>query len=704
MHILNSTQGSRAAILAGWRRLSGLRRREHHGAQPWNGRVLGAIALALLTRSACAGLPALPVEQWRWNAREDPSNLQYAQGTCLVIQFTDDDGDGRIDERDDPDVLIPHRGSFTDTWALRIVDGASGGLHRTIDAWPFTPEVMSAGDVDGDGRPEIVTTDGVDVLGVRDDGTLSWRRAIPEWLNGGAAFNLADIDLDGRMDVVSGRLAWLGNGTSWVGLGGRGRHPSSAGPMSVPMDLDPSSPGLEVVAGNTLYDSAGGILWQSGVSDGTPAVADLTGDGEPEIVLVTARDLLLLDRFGSTIGSSLDVFPADTLPVPAVIADLDADGQPEVVVTTIDFVRAFKWTGTAFEVFWSAPVHVIPSFPRPTAFDFDCDGAAEIVYRDEDRWYIFEGRDGSVLHAGDFYSGTVDEMVVVANLDDDPWAEIIIPSQGSTVRVYEVPGSATPRPIFNQPTFHGTNVLDDGTIPTPELPSWRANNTYAAQVAANPIDPCANPCIAPELGAVTVVDPSDCNLGLRVSWPAAAFPSDSGTYNVYRSDDLQGLSCADALSRPPLAEGLTDLSWNDTQTEPGRQYLHVVEAEDGAPAPAGCAPIGPVVGGTVARSCATVATADAGDYVMPAPVGAVLRVAREADEVVLSWPTIRPLLAGEHFHVLRATGSARGPFGRANPEGQLTPEWRESRTAEPLVFYDLRVANGCEDESPADSP
>jgi hypothetical protein len=269
--------------------------------------------------------------------------------------------------------------------------------------------------------------------------------------------------------------------------------------------------------------------------------------------------------------------------------------------------------------------------------------------------------------------------------------------------VYEVPGSATPRPIFNQMQYHDTNVLDDGRVPAPEPPHWLTSNTFRAQVPADPAAPCPAACPAPTLGDVTVTDPSTCNLGLLVSWDAADFPSGSGTYAVYRSTDAQGLTCSDALSRPPLVSGLTVTSWLDATTSAGGSALHVVEAEDGVAADPGCAPVGPTAGGTVARSCSA-PVADEGLYPLPAGVGAVLRVGRDAGEVVLSWPDVRPLLDAEHFHVLRAADGPTGTFMRANGEGQVATAWRDAIDSAPLVLYDLRVANGCEQESPDDFP
>ncbi len=82
----------------------------------------------------------------------------------------------------------------------------------------------------------------------------------------------------------------------------------------------------------------------------------------------------------------------------------------------------------------------------------------------------------------------------------------------------------------------------------------------------------------------------------------------------------------------------------------------------------------------------------------PADPGASLRVNKtSAGLPKLSWPTAPPLLAGEHDHVL-LSGDPRGPFVRANPEGDTTRSF-----VDPDGFgracYLIRVADACEIES-----
>lgn len=661
-------------------------------------------ALLALAMRVHAGLPAPPVEQWRWEGDLQSPDLPLTVNTCLTVPFTDRNGDGRMDADDGVDVLLPHVSPNYpfDLKALTVLGGATGLPSRDVIVSPtLRPEmVLSAADMDGDGAPDIVTTDLSSVLVIGNDGTVlrDWPRL--ERIASSAGLSLADIDQDGLTDIVVGRSAYLGDGRTWLGAGGSGSTLAGGAQMSVAADIDPSSPGLEVIAGNTLYTSSGAILWQAPIPDGYPGVADLDGDGTPEIVVVTLDDLYLLDASGAVVAAHLGLWDMLAYAVAPLLADIDADGLPEIVVATVGAVMAFEWAGTTLEMKWSRPVYVNGSDPRPTAFDFDCDGAAEIVYRDELQWFIFNGPDGAVLHVEDYPSGTANETPVVTNLDDDPWAEIIVPSFGRSIRVYEVPGSATPRSIFNQITYHVTNVTDDGTVPVVEQPSWLANNSSMAQVVTARVpDPCPAACPTPTAFVASAADLADCNLGVQVTWDPATFPSGAGTYTVYRSDATQGLSCADALARTPVARGLTVTSFVDLDTVAAGDYVYVIEAEDGMVAAPGCNPVGPG-GGSVSRTC-TVATRDVFAGATPAATGAVLRVSKAAGAAVLAWPALRPLEPGEHVHVKRLAARPPGAFVRASAEGLAGTTWSDPIDGTPLVAYDLLVADACENESPA---
>ena len=71
-------------------------------------RALAAACLTLTAPAEPAGAVCTPAELWRWEGRIRSSTQPEPCGTPLVLQLTDDDGDGRIGTLDRPDVAFIH--------------------------------------------------------------------------------------------------------------------------------------------------------------------------------------------------------------------------------------------------------------------------------------------------------------------------------------------------------------------------------------------------------------------------------------------------------------------------------------------------------------------------------------------------------------------------------------------------------------------
>lgn len=197
----------------------------------------------------------------------------------------------------------------------------------------------------------------------------------------------------------------------------------------------------------------------------------------------------------------------------------------------------------------------------------------------------------------------------------------------------------------------------------------------------------------PLLGAVTATDPSACSRGIDLAWAAADFGGGAGTYAVYRST----VDCADAVARPPVMTGLVRPGWFDASPPVGASALHyVVEAEGSGLA--GACPAGASHGGPSARACAA-PLRDEGTEAFPDGVYATLRARHVGDEVTLTWQGARALVGAEHFHLLKASDDPRSAFFHVNGEGDLSRQHVETDVTSRLQFFDLRVANGCEDLS-----
>ena len=509
-----------------------MREGENKAPQPGTrqavGRPAGAVArrlvgfAAFLLSSAwgswaSAGLPGVPVEQWRWDARNIRSGIYREVDTVpLVAQLTDDNGDSRVDENDDPDVaFLASEMSFGGRAVIRIVDGRTGEEHLTISDPPFghatvmgSTGLLALGDVDSDGDIELITTDGFDLLVFETDGLLNRRLALrrPLGLDDiGLTIALADMNQDGVVEIIlreqvvsyDRSLDW----TAWL------TDPAATwGATSQVADLDPASPGLELLIGNVLYDASGNLLWHADtVPAGATAIGDVDGDCDPEIALTSGLDhrgvgeLRLLDHEGNVL-SGPSLLPMSR-PSGPLMVDLNGNGRSEVVVPASQEICAFEWTPGGLRELWRAD-RDDDCCSLATAFDFDGDGLPEIVYNDEYDWRVRDGLTGALLHAEPYISGTTIEIPVIADIDADGAAEILItgisvlPRNGTNEQcliAYDVPGSEPPRSMWNQHGYHACNVNDDGTIPVVELAAWQAHRSwYAQQSEACSLEGCAD--------------------------------------------------------------------------------------------------------------------------------------------------------------------------------------------------------------------
>jgi hypothetical protein len=191
---------------------------------------------------------------------------------------------------------------------------------------------------------------------------------------------------------------------------------------------------------------------------GTPAVADLDGDGSPDIVAVTdgsagpfgeAFQILAYNKF----GGPLDGFPV-TLPgtgwrYPA-IGDVDADGAPEIVVVTRTgagiFVLVVSVQGR-LERSMGPAVHDVGYDCAPALGDLDGDGFPEIIVETDGALDAWKG-DGSVFPGWpQVWSSSLTvgcTAPVVGDVDGDLQPDIVIVSQDGAlgeVRVYSRHGA-----------------------------------------------------------------------------------------------------------------------------------------------------------------------------------------------------------------------------------------------------------------------
>jgi hypothetical protein len=368
-----------------------------------------------------------PVLEWNKSAWSVAPSSAQIMVQPVVGPLTDDDKDGVYGSAGDMPAIVVV--SFTGTaWTgagvLRAVTGEGTELFSVSDQSLGGASGLAIGNIDDDPAPEIIAvTTNAAIKAFEHDGSLKWTSATyPGDLGAypaGAAPSIADMDGDGKPEIIVGRVILNNNGTFRAkGAFGVGQGIYAAASVAADVDGDGT---IEVVVGNALYRPNGAAIWSLNLADGFPAVADFTGDGKAEIVVVTNGGVRLQSAEGAVLWTKVN--PAG-VGGPPTIADFDGDGEPEIGIAGKTAYIVFDTDG---EVLWQKPTKDDSSSATGSAvYDFEGDGVADIVYADETSLWVFSGIDGAVKLKAPHNSGTLIETPVIVDVDNDGEVEIVV--------------------------------------------------------------------------------------------------------------------------------------------------------------------------------------------------------------------------------------------------------------------------------------
>ncbi|HUU01049.1 MAG TPA: hypothetical protein VM425_06410 [Myxococcota bacterium] len=451
---------------------------------------------------ACEHIPPegefTPVQQWAWENPQQAPEWDEVMMTPVVVDLSGQIGG---DVFVVPAVIFnsfrKDRG-YSQDGVLRAVRGDSGApLFSVTDEAYYTHPVsnIAVGDIDGDGLPEIVTgkSGGKDLICFESDGTFKWATTGEQLVVGWGGPAIANIDGVGLPEIVIGAAVVDADGTiRWHKSGSRGGQPgtSTTAPFAIPVDVDADGV-MEIVTGDTLYDAGGGEIWNTGNGDGFVAIGNFNTGDQPEIVVVSRGAVRLQSsingeilwlRTAQELNQLPECVPNCGLLGPPTVADFDGDGKPDVGVAGADVYIVLR--GATGEVIWSVPSRDSSSNITGSAvFDFEGDRRAEVVYADEISLKVLRGRDGAVLYEQPHSSLTACEYPVIADVDGDHNAEIVIsentlmedaPHKFKGIRVFQDAQDnwVDTRRIWNQHAYHVTNVNENGVIPTTAPSNW----------------------------------------------------------------------------------------------------------------------------------------------------------------------------------------------------------------------------------------
>ncbi len=443
-----------------------------------------------------------PILEWEWSQSPECPDHYQVTAIPVVANLNDDNNDGQINNDDIPDIIFSsYEGSnFLSNGRLRAISGDGSGELFVISDYDVHPSASPAvGDIDNDGLVEILeVTNDLKVIAFENDGTFKWisdssfnYTPVYDYRNDRykmlASISLADLNHDGYSEIIVGRAVYNSDGsTLWKGQRGYGFYNSCVADI----DLDGSP---EVIAGNTAYRATGEVYWENqNIPSGFSAVGNLDDDPYPEIVVCGERRLAVLEHNGE-LKWKADTFYGKDRGGPPTIADFDNDGLREISVAGKYYYFVCEPDGS---LKWRIPIEETSSgVTGSSVFDFEGDGSAEVVYADEEYLRILRGTDGAELFKVRMGSRTRLEYPVIADVDNDNNAEIVvvtnndeIPGEYHGIKVF---GDANDtwvntRKIWNQHTYHITNINDDGTIPRHEANNWETYNNYRQNEMQNP--------------------------------------------------------------------------------------------------------------------------------------------------------------------------------------------------------------------------
>lgn len=442
--------------------------------------------------------------QWSWDG---DGSWGQSMTMALVANLTDDNEDGEIDLCDTPDVVLTVYDDY-DTplkpaW-IYVLDGEDGTMHFRSQSQVWSLGSPALGDIDDDGVPEIVAVslDDHKLVAFDSDGSQMWKSTVPVPFSGGntVAIAIGDVDNDGDPEIAAGHDLWAHDGTHLQTFADTALGFANATALA---DLDDDGD-LEIVVGRSAFHHDGTEVFNhQQIQRGLPTIADLDDDPEPEILLHSGDGFSLIDHDGNVQiagDKPLPPGPKDTVWIrPSAVHDFDSNGDPEFAVSVAGEYALFE---PDFTNVWLAAVSDESGAAGGTAFDFLGDGGAEAMYADEENLFIFDDL-GGVLLSAERSSRTIIEYPVVADVDNDGSAEIIVTSAKGFDGMQSAPavqvfGDAQDRwvqarRIWNQHTYHVTNVREDGVIPTEEAHHWEHLNTFRTQAQIEEGGTCKPP-------------------------------------------------------------------------------------------------------------------------------------------------------------------------------------------------------------------
>ncbi len=362
------------------------------------------------------------------------NQFNFGPSAGSAIAIGDVDGDGK------PEMIVSNYKGTSKVTIYRNTNTGTGNLQVTSFTTPVgfladgSSTVVAIGDLDGDGKPEIVTANlegrmsvfwNTSTTGTINSATFAQRFDYSTGGTGGWGIAISDLDGDGKPEIVvtnrgSGNITVFKNNTT-KGLINAASFATSflLASNTTPQPIfisDIDHDGLpDIIIGNRNIDGispggisifrnhySGGILGSSSFDTRTDllagkdvwgiAVGDMDGDGKPDLLSANfnSNSISIFRNISSPGAISTSSFAANVdfateRPWTVVLGDMNGDGKPDVIVpgsTTLAIYQNTASPGAITLASLAAGVHfpTIDGFMESVAIaDLDEDGKPDIA-------------------------------------------------------------------------------------------------------------------------------------------------------------------------------------------------------------------------------------------------------------------------------------------------------------------------------------
>jgi hypothetical protein len=479
-----------------------------------------------------------------------PVTVAVESSSSPVVADLDRDGDLELCVGAEEIYVLHHDGSeFMDGDADVRTHGVFSNTGLTVSRGFWCSPAV--GDVDNDGELEIAASnmDAELIYLWEPDGSVvpGWPKSIGlvPWCS--PVFG--DIDGDFELEIMTASgdknfYAWNPDGTEVIDG-----------------DSNPGTDGVFAVMG-------------SGYNYGSPAVADLDGDGVMEIIF-GGRDKYLYVWKGD--GTSFDpAFPkymAGGVVTAPALADLDNDQELEIVVAVGDQntgsshrkIHAFNLDGTWVTGWPHAAMFNKDTNSSPAIGDIDKNGLLDVAVGDAYGWiYAWEGSTGTALpgwpvqtKAGELgeQGFNIRSGVTLADIDGDSFVEVFVGDEGGRIHGYNHDGTL----VAGFPVITGGYVRGSIGI-------WDIDGNGQTDFFAQSQD--LNICVWSYMGAFSEDEDS-------VPWPF--FKHDARRTSYYGSGYL--VSADLPILHVSFTDGGVELNWTVSRARPDVRGWNVYRAE-----------------------------------------------------------------------------------------------------------------------------